>query len=357
MTETPLDRLARRASADPFFLGYRLAEYARVHEVDDLAPRGPDSAAPRRLAAVRLCRAARGGRSSARTCCASRRSLAWTQSRWPRPRSTSRSARVGRRCSRNLPVSSSRPAIGNRRHDAPTASLGGRTRGAVLGCHRRAAALPARPRASARLARPRPHRQAPPPHTHLGHRLSLACGLPFPISQPNRDLHGFLCVHDGIAFILTESCDDKPSSGLRWRELAHFLRDYQEPRRKAITRLGPGILEVFDGRRRPTREERLAGALRGVAVGPHIHLLERDRRGRPTDEATRDAEDAADRLAFELLAPFDAVESRSPPGDRHELTSRLVAEFGLPPIPAAAYAGVLLPEHFPQKFFPRFAKN
>ena len=35
MTETPLQRLARRASAEPSFLGWQLAAFARVHGFDD----------------------------------------------------------------------------------------------------------------------------------------------------------------------------------------------------------------------------------------------------------------------------------------------------------------------------------
>jgi hypothetical protein len=66
MTETPLARLARRASAHPFFLGYRLAEYARVHEVDDLAIAARLGCNPELLATVRLCRAPRAGREEFR---------------------------------------------------------------------------------------------------------------------------------------------------------------------------------------------------------------------------------------------------------------------------------------------------
>jgi hypothetical protein len=62
MNDTPLDRLASRASSDPYFLGFRLAQYARIHDLDDdaLATRlgcGPDA-----LPTVRLCRAPRSDR-------------------------------------------------------------------------------------------------------------------------------------------------------------------------------------------------------------------------------------------------------------------------------------------------------
>jgi hypothetical protein len=72
--------------------------------------------------------------------------------------------------------------------------------------------------------------------------------------------------------------------------------------------------------------------------------LQRDESGRPRSAAEREAEAAADRLAFELLAPADAVGAAT---DRAELTGRLVRDFGLPPAPAAAYAGLLVPAPAP----------
>jgi hypothetical protein len=176
--------------------------------------------------------------------------------------------------------------------------------------------------------------------------------------QLDRELRGFFHVHDGVAFILVAADDEEAQQRLTVaHEVAHFFRDYLEPRRNAVARLGPSILDVLDGRRKATAEERLAGVLRGIAVGPHTHLLERDRWGRPADDATRDAEKSADRLAFELLAPFDAVGSACHIRDPEKLVSHLISDFGLPPIPAAEYAETLLPGHFSQKFFPQFAKN
>src|SRR5438067_11844962 len=59
MSDSPLGRLARRASADPFFLGFRLAEFARVHELGDPALADRLGCDPTSLPAVRLCRAPR----------------------------------------------------------------------------------------------------------------------------------------------------------------------------------------------------------------------------------------------------------------------------------------------------------
>jgi Zn-dependent peptidase ImmA (M78 family) len=124
-------------------------------------------------------------------------------------------------------------------------------------------------------------------------------------------------------------------------ELAHYLRDYDAPRRKVADRLGPRALEVLDGLRPPTVNEQLAGVLRGVTAGAHTHHLDRDRRGRVVSAEAAESEAAADRLAYELLAPFEAVAALAPSG-RAELVAALTSHFGLPSVEAAKYAAILV---------------
>jgi hypothetical protein len=59
MTPTPFEQLAKRASTDPFFLGFRLAEFATVEELDDAALAAQLGCASATLAHLRLCRAPR----------------------------------------------------------------------------------------------------------------------------------------------------------------------------------------------------------------------------------------------------------------------------------------------------------
>ncbi|MCI0704341.1 MAG: hypothetical protein L0241_25055 [Planctomycetia bacterium] len=59
MTETPLERLAKRASTDPFFLGFRLAEFADVEQFDDAALAARLDCDVNTLTHLRLCRAPR----------------------------------------------------------------------------------------------------------------------------------------------------------------------------------------------------------------------------------------------------------------------------------------------------------
>jgi hypothetical protein len=55
MSETPLQRLARRASAEPSFLGWQLAAFARARGLDDSALAAHLGCPVPILANVRLC--------------------------------------------------------------------------------------------------------------------------------------------------------------------------------------------------------------------------------------------------------------------------------------------------------------
>jgi hypothetical protein len=189
----------------------------------------------------------------------------------------------------------------------------------------------------------------PQPHVVEVPHLTLASaaehfarhGVPCSAPAGNRRLAGCFGGHGGVGVILLDSALE-PAELLFTlaHELAHYLRDYDAPRRKAVDRLGRRVLEVLDGLRPPTVNEQLAGVLRGVAVGAHAHHLDRDRRGRTITPAAAESEAAADRLAYELLAPFDAVAALGPTS-RGELADVLVSRFGLPPAEAAKYATVL----------------
>ena len=161
-------------------------------------------------------------------------------------------------------------------------------------------------------------------------------------STEDRPLAGCFGGRRGVGVILFDPTLDPTE--LRFtlaHEVAHYLRDYDAPRRRVASRLGERALEVLDDLRPATVNERFAGVLREVSLACHTHFLDRDRRGRVPNGAAREAEDAADRLAFELLAPFDAVASGTRP-DAATLISRLVSHFGLPTSEAAKYTAVLI---------------
>jgi hypothetical protein len=161
----------------------------------------------------------------------------------------------------------------------------------------------------------------------------------------DRALRACLAARDGVGFIFLEAADPAEERTFSLaHELAHFLRHYCQPRQAACRRLGAGIAAVFDGRRPATPGERLGALVAGLPLGCHVHLMERDPRRALRSAEVAVAEDEADRLAYELLAPAEAVLARA--GSR--ATAERVAEvlhgvFGLPPERAEDYARLLRP--------------
>ncbi len=166
-------------------------------------------------------------------------------------------------------------------------------------------------------------------------------GVPVNFAEPDRPLRAALYCWKGAGYVFLDPAD--PSDERRFsfaHELAHFLRDYAAPRRQVERALGPAALDILDGLRPPTTDERLHAVLRNRPLTPHSHFMSRDPAGRPQGENERRAEADADWLAFELLAPAELFHTDT---DRSQIESRLVAEFGLPAAVAAEYALLLLP--------------
>ncbi|MBE3116809.1 hypothetical protein IMZ68_06345 [Candidatus Bathyarchaeota archaeon] len=139
------------------------------------------------------------------------------------------------------------------------------------------------------------------------------------------------------------------SSELRFtvaHENAHFLIDYWQPRNKASVKYGAPILEVFDGLREPSIDERVYSIFNGTSIGPYTDLMERKLLGENIN--TWHAENRADKVALALLAPPDAVfreidiSSRSFMERREEIVSVLKTLFSLPDYVALSYGNDLL---------------
>jgi hypothetical protein len=174
--------------------------------------------------------------------------------------------------------------------------------------------------------------------------------IPSPCGGPDRALRACLVaqVGGGVIFIDEQDPPDEQRFSLA-HELAHWLRDYWQPRERACAVLGEQVLEVFDGKREPSVEERLHSLVRKVRIGAHVHFMERNPDGAVADPAAAAAEAHADRLAFELLAPAEAVAARvrDTASDPFSLMRALREGFGLPHAAAAAYSRLLLPPERP----------
>jgi hypothetical protein len=176
---------------------------------------------------------------------------------------------------------------------------------------------------------------------------------------PERDVRACLAARNGAGFILLDA-DDLPKERVfsLAHEVAHFLWHYWRPRERVGRQLGCPAAEVFDGRRLPTPAERLRALLSNAPLRPHLHLMDRGPSREVMDERVRFAEEVADRLAYELLAPADAVaEVWGPGGGTRELATVLGEVFGLPATQAEDYARLLEPPPRPDPLVLRFRQK
>lgn len=171
-------------------------------------------------------------------------------------------------------------------------------------------------------------------------------GVPCGIAAADRPLRACLVARSGQGLLFVDGTDreDEQRFSLA-HELAHFLRHYAGPRERAGAALGLGILQVLDGWRAPTHQERAHALLAGLQIGYHVHLMER--RGGAATAAVSAAEQEADALAFELLAPTSELEamalSYAPDARRGRIAERLERHYGMPPAQAGQYAATLVP--------------
>ena len=192
-------------------------------------------------------------------------------------------------------------------------------------------------------------------------RLPVAC------PSQNRPLEACLVAARGHGIIFLDGRDSPDFQRFALaHEIAHFLLDYREPRRKAISSLGESAREVLDGHRIATTRERVSGVLSGVPLGTFTHLMERTSSGAVRSLKVLASEDRADLLALELLAPRRAILERlKAAGICWEETTAasavegtLVQQFGLPVTVARSYSRTLAmtyrgPRSFQEWFKPR----
>jgi IrrE N-terminal-like domain len=178
--------------------------------------------------------------------------------------------------------------------------------------------------------------------------------LPVLIGAADRPLHGCVIAIRGKGIIAVDGTDE--SRELRFtiaHEVGHFLLDYQEPRLRAIEKLGATVVEVLDGQRPPRPEERIDGLLANAPVGVYSHFMHRDDLGLASSTIL-EIESHADRLALELVAPEEEVWRSVPRGfpDRAYakriagLQRLLVRRFGLSSEVAHKYAASLCRSRF-----------
>ena len=176
----------------------------------------------------------------------------------------------------------------------------------------------------------------------------------------DRRLRACLVARNGRGFVFLDGADvqDEQRFSLA-HEIAHFLLDYLEPRQRTRATLGEPALEVFDGKRVPTTEERLSAILRDAELTPFLHLMDRSPSGEITAAEVLERENRATRLALELLAPWN-VAMATIGGQIHEWSNEsavdkaksiLIETFGLPDNVAERYGRTLVINRRTQRTF------
>jgi hypothetical protein len=185
-------------------------------------------------------------------------------------------------------------------------------------------------------------------------------GIPFGINATDRRLRACVLARAGRGAIFLDGTDLEDELRLSLaHEVSHFVCDYLDPRRRAMAVLGPAAREVLDGLRAATPAERLTGLFGDIELGGYTRLMERSPDGDVARLDILDAEDRADRLALELLAPRATVLARleargvqwREPSAVDIAGDLLRREFGLPDSAATQYGRMLVMSQRPARSF------
>jgi len=160
----------------------------------------------------------------------------------------------------------------------------------------------------------------------------------------DRPLRACLLAYAGVGVVFVDTADTPAQRRVSLaHEGGHLIVDYLLPRQE-VARRRPDLLDVLDGSREPTADERVEAAAFDVPIGVHTHLQERTPDGHWHDAPAGRAEQHAELVALELLAPQQEVLQRAQQANLdsiEELAALLEGEFGLPPATAARHAGQL----------------
>jgi hypothetical protein len=176
--------------------------------------------------------------------------------------------------------------------------------------------------------------------------------IPFRFLCQDRALCGCVVAAHGYGLIFIDSLDEANEQRYTLaHEISHFLLDYLYPRRRALDLFGETIRPVLDGERPPTQTERVHAVLSSMTLTIYLDFMPRSPQRTLDQGYILRAENKADRLALEILAPFEHVLSSLAtcqniiafPERLSMVTHLLTSTYGLPPAVAQKYSSMLLP--------------
>ncbi|MFB1483688.1 ImmA/IrrE family metallo-endopeptidase [Corallococcus sp. RDP092CA] len=166
--------------------------------------------------------------------------------------------------------------------------------------------------------------------------------LPAELRGTDRRLYGCMVARAGAAALFFDSDDSEAEQRFTLaHEVAHYVLDHLLPRARALEFFGEDIRPVLDGERDPELDEYMDSRFSDVPLGLQVHLMDRGARGGADSGSVMEAEQQADRLALELLAPEEIAREELNKVSVLEGPRRLETRFGLPKSASRTYARML----------------
>lgn len=133
-------------------------------------------------------------------------------------------------------------------------------------------------------------------------------GINIEIDINDRIMHGVILIREGNGFIFVNADDSTIEQRFTIaHEVSHYLLDYQVPRERAMLEVGTEIEKVLNGKDQPDRFQQVKALIKGISIQPYGHLIEKKGNGSFLNWVNFNAENEADYLALELLAPRSMV--------------------------------------------------
>jgi len=161
--------------------------------------------------------------------------------------------------------------------------------------------------------------------------------------HPSRALYGCVVIEQGHAFIFIDSQVTEAEQRFTLaHEFSHYVVEHYYRRQQVQRELGESFVAILDGKRMLTPEDQLIAMRRHIPLRPYQHFMHREADGQIGERRISEAEQRADLLALELIAPHRLLLRRCAAREMFAMQANLyhdlVQQFGLPPLIADSYA-------------------